>query len=707
MDADKKENIQLNSKTADAGQAQLLLDNVSLKSPLFRKIFLICLVVGLAALVVWQCHDMHELKKKAQSDGQITLRIMDSNLKRQIMRTEVLKAWIASGGDEQMDALLGGFDQECDRTFKALAKSLAPEDYVRSVVLAPKGEIMYAYVPNTEPEGFARNMFQSFDVMEDARLALNSRQPVVSEKINAGQPDERIVIFNPLYYKEESQKNKFWGMVCITLRMPDVLTPLGMKHLSDKGYYYRLYYNDGESIHSIFTNTKDVIYSPESMQYHITQKDWILELAPVDGWLRPWSLLQKFALVLMAAYLLSVVLWNARMHEQKEFMIRSLRKQAVNDQMTGLLNHNAMLAEVDKLLHERGGVMLLFDVDDFKQINDTLGHSYGDEILIYVAECMKQIFRHGDLLSRFGGDEFLIFLPGVTEMKPVEKRAQVLLDKLSEKRMPMLGALRVSMGIVQSRESDRSATDLFKRADLALYEVKHNGKGYYVILDSENHMYCQSDNVNSKAWISMAPQTRDVALSQRNRCIYMADRLIDMLFDNETAEEALKAALAFIGRYCCLSHANILEVRPGGEELGLTFAWCGANVETLCEDMDHVPIVEDGKSYFEYFDTSDVYYCPMPELIVATRTSYVKTQKLHAMFQRLLRVNGEVVGLIHFDECGSSRIWNESQKQLLNVASNVIAQIWHRVRKSASARFDEVDMNKLRDEEAQRQSQET
>ena len=102
-----------------------------------------------------------------------------------------------------------------------------------------------------------------------------------------------------------------------------------------------------------------------------------------------------------------------------------LERQATHDAMTGLLNHATAKAKVLERLQERPDgryALVIFDLDHFKQANDTYGHMFGDKVLIHVANKLRQSIRDGDIAARAGGDEFLIFLECKDEVEPAVQR---------------------------------------------------------------------------------------------------------------------------------------------------------------------------------------------------------------------------------------------------------------------------------------------
>ena len=129
---------------------------------------------------------------------------------------------------------------------------------------------------------------------------------------------------------------------------------------------------------------------------------------------------------------------------------------------------------------DTGHSLYMLDVDNFKALNDTLGHQAGDEFLIRLAERLRTSIRETDVIGRIGGDEFFIFLREVSELTLTENRAKRLLDVISEVAKDYLQVkVSGSIGISRYPENGFDLDSLYAKADEALYEAKHAGKNCY------------------------------------------------------------------------------------------------------------------------------------------------------------------------------------------------------------------------------------
>jgi diguanylate cyclase (GGDEF)-like protein/PAS domain S-box-containing protein len=180
--------------------------------------------------------------------------------------------------------------------------------------------------------------------------------------------------------------------------------------------------------------------------------------------------------------------------ERKAFE-EQLARHAFQDHLTGLANRRLLLDHLEHALlqadrtGDRVGV-LFADIDRFKVVNDNLGHQVGDELLCVVAERLQRAVRPGDTLSRFGGDEFVIILEGLTAPDDASQVADRVLEVLREPVILSGGhevVTTMSIGMALS-ETGTSRDDLVHDADVAMYRAKELGRGGHVTLFEEDKM---------------------------------------------------------------------------------------------------------------------------------------------------------------------------------------------------------------------------
>lgn len=167
----------------------------------------------------------------------------------------------------------------------------------------------------------------------------------------------------------------------------------------------------------------------------------------------------------------------------------ALKERAERDSLTKLYNRYTTEEFIAQHLAEPGaqGTMLLFDLDNFKLVNDILGHQTGDMLLQKVAEFVENFFRKEDLKCRLGGDEFLVFLTSTLPQEILVEKLEELIRLAQEAIFldyPSMN-LSLSIGAAYVSENARTFQELYRKADYAMYVAKLNGKNGYYISDSE------------------------------------------------------------------------------------------------------------------------------------------------------------------------------------------------------------------------------
>ncbi len=187
----------------------------------------------------------------------------------------------------------------------------------------------------------------------------------------------------------------------------------------------------------------------------------------------------------------------AALNLRNAVLLRHVQDLAERDSLTGAANRRMFNLELERVI-EAGAKrkanrsvssVLFIDLDDFKVVNDTLGHTAGDALLVTVTERILETVRESDLVARLGGDEFAI----LTEDQPDLRRSIAMAERLvRELKAPYFidgrqVMITVSVGIASARDAAESASDVVRNADLAMYMAKANGKAGFAIFDPGMH----------------------------------------------------------------------------------------------------------------------------------------------------------------------------------------------------------------------------
>jgi len=167
---------------------------------------------------------------------------------------------------------------------------------------------------------------------------------------------------------------------------------------------------------------------------------------------------------------------------------------ALTDGLTGLYNRRYLTAHIDTLFGRTGGPMkdvaiLMFDIDRFKQVNDTFGHAVGDEVLVEVARRTLGNVRGFDLVARYGGEEFVVVMPE-SALSAAGSVADRLRRAIGERLMEVSTGPRhlevtISIGVAVSGPDALTPAQLLRNADEALYAAKHAGRNRVMVWERE------------------------------------------------------------------------------------------------------------------------------------------------------------------------------------------------------------------------------
>ena len=215
-----------------------------------------------------------------------------------------------------------------------------------------------------------------------------------------------------------------------------------------------------------------------------------------------------------------------------------IEKLAYYDALTQLPNRSLLKNRIHKALEvanrEKGKVALIFlDLDHFKLINDTLGHSVGDSLLIYVAKTLKKQLRDADTLARLGGDEFVILIPNIKNTQDIELIASKLLNSLRGKHDVNSHQLYIttSIGISIYPDNSQDMDEMITNADTAMYDAKQDGRN--------NYKFYSKDMGNHISRQMMIEQDLRVALQNQNELELYYQAKIDSHTDAISGVEVL------------------------------------------------------------------------------------------------------------------------------------------------------------------------
>lgn len=378
-----------------------------------------------------------------------------------------------------------------------------------------------------------------------------------------------------------------------------------------------------------------------------------------------------------------------------------LKKIAQRDMLTKLYNKGTCERLIEEHL-ERGQlyggcVLFIVDIDDFKLVNDTMGHLFGDAYLAKMAEEIQKQFRCQDIIGRIGGDEFMIYIKDMPDIQIVHKKARKLIDSLSKLAVPEMGDLKVScsIGIALVPEHGNVFQDLYHNADLALYQAKSKGKNTYVIYDHSMGDRVQGIVKRMNSALGAKIDSNEGTKALNNQFI---EYIFRILYKADDIYGAVQSILELVGRQFDVSRVYIFENTEDNRYCRNTFEWCNKGVDPEIDNLKLVSYEEDlGGTYVKNFDENGIFYCPDITQLNEKQYEILAPQGIKSMLQCAIRDNGIFKGYVGFDECRTNRFWTQAQIDVLNFISELLSTFLLKQRAEERAAHMLDDMRSILD----------
>jgi diguanylate cyclase (GGDEF)-like protein len=331
--------------------------------------------------------------------------------------------------------------------------------------------------------------------------------------------------------------------------------------------------------------------------------------------------------------------------------------------MTGLLNKTSIIQYAKDKINARTDeniVIAIVDMDNFKEVNDNLGHSFGDTVIIKFSEILTSVVGDNGAVGRFGGDEFLVIFDNIADS--MEKRNFLRSIRTNvEAEFKNLGngvSLTCSMGCVSCPTDGTDYDNLFSLADKCLYLAKEFGKNRYIILDERNQK-----NISKDISVGMERSSR---VTENMNFVYE----INQKLFNE-GEAAIPVVLEAINEKFGLSSSKIFL----GDDM--TLKYYSGNVPNKNTTASYV----FNENYEKYFIKNNLNVLEKIDILqMYSPEAYEKLsmQNILSVIQCLIRDesdNNKIVGLISFEILPPGRCWHENDINCLSMFGQLISQI--------------------------------
>lgn len=406
-----------------------------------------------------------ELRKDVLQDASNVLSRLESELNSNLYLATGLIGYVAAHRD-----------LEPARVKVALATLFRHGRHLRNVGMAPGNRIAYVHpvVGNEKAIGlYYPDLPQQWPTV---KRAIDERRTVLAGPVSLVQGGTGLISRTPVFL----DGGEYWGIVSLVIDADSLFRQAWLAPEVD-GVRYALRGRDGKGAQGEVFLGDSALFAADAvtLTVRVPAGEWQLAAAPAAGWGSNQGHLPALYVAAFAlAGLMAMLTYLMGAERAKNQLL------ALHDSLTGLPNLRLLNERLASQLAvseraKRGFALLFLDLDNFKPVNDTLGHREGDNVLKEVARRLHDSLRRSDTAARVGGDEFVVLLPEIHGDDSVEALAQKLLATIADPIALPRGArcrLSVSIGISVYPRDGASPDELIRAADHAMYKAKEAGK---------------------------------------------------------------------------------------------------------------------------------------------------------------------------------------------------------------------------------------
>ncbi len=416
-----------------------------------------------------------------------------------------------------------------------------------------------------------------------------------------------------------------------------------------------VYHEDEEIFKKLISNVKAGIKSSYDVRFNRVSED-----AAIYYRIRQNILFDKTNLPVASVGFISDI--NAE---------KNLEIKARTDLLTGC--NNKITAETDIANYisknaDKNSVLYIVDIDNFKAVNDNLGHHFGDVVLREIAGKLKNCFRQNDIIGRIGGDEFLILAKDLNDDRIIINKAENILKAFANEYKGDNTSYKVSgsIGVARFPQDGTHFEDLYKAADKALYQSKLKGKDCYTIY-SETLV---DGTMRSHTILENAGRVADSYFDSD-----IITDVFELLFETQNIDLSINMALKRIGQRYNADRSYIFESFNAGSTYDNTYEWCKAGINPEIDGLKDIT-AEMLDDFFKFADKEGIVYSNDLSVLKAEGAfDLMDGQDIKSFLHAQIKENdSERVRLfLGLDDCVSPRVWSPKEINSLKYLSKIIS----------------------------------
>lgn len=377
------------------------------------------------------------------------------------------------------------FDDYASKLIKSISD-------VESLQLAPDGIITHIYPLERSRLAIGFNILSDSQYQEEVLSAIKENKIIAVGPVKLLQGDEAIIARAPVFLNRGTQRELFWGFASALIYLDSLIESTKLKELERQGYQYRLSKIQDNKFIVLSRSDLPLTEIKAKTELILPIGTWTLEISKTLGAQLTHRQLVGYGISILVSFLLSIALYAILLQPQRLRILVTektieLQELAYLDPLTGLPNRRYLQDKLPRVIqknqkNKRLSAFIYFDLDNFKRINDTIGHDIGDKVLTLVANKLNQLKKPSDKVVRLGGDEFGILLSDISHSREASEYANRILKSIQTpfKISAQDFTLSTSLGIAMIPEHGDDLVTIMQNADMALYQAKQQGKRQFV-----------------------------------------------------------------------------------------------------------------------------------------------------------------------------------------------------------------------------------
>lgn len=390
---------------------------------------------------------------------------------------------------------------------------------------------------------------------------------------------------------------------------------------------------------------------------------------------------------------ISVIGQTTNIHEKKK-EIELLLKRASQDTLTKTYNRETVREKINQRIEglEEPYIfgLMIIDIDNFKMINDTLGHLFGDAVLIDLSAKLIKLFEEEDLIGRIGGDEFVVFVHNAPSITYLEEKAKQTLSLLHDIHIgeEATAKLTGTIGISIYPSDGTTYNELLEKAEIALYHAKQRGKDQYSFYHSSMEFIYKKDLEK------ISQETKEIKYHYEDRSLVdstIIANAIEILFDSREIDVSINMMLSLIGVYYNLSRIDIMEFSESDHSVSITHEWYSDSSLKLADLISQVPYTELEPTFlYQEIDSGIIHFDDISERpeVIRIFSQYPGMAEAKSLFQCGISDHGHYVGFLSAAFCEEAHTWSKNEVDSLSLISKVIGSYLIRLRSLQKVNLD-------------------